>query len=419
MPALPDPDADVIVVGAGLAGLVAARTLAGAGLSVLLLEASDDVGGRVRTDAVDGYLIDRGFQLFNPAYPEARKQLDYDALRLRPFTRGVVWQHKGRHHRLADPREQPRWTVGALRAPLGNTRQRLALARYLRRCATTRSTELTHQPDCDARSALRDAGIAPVAIDHLLEPFLAGVFLEPELATSRRFLDVVLRAFWHGTPTVPARGMQAIPRQLAEALPAGVLRLNVRVTSVAPGTVDTADGVLRADHVVVATDPASASTLLPQLPRPTMHGVTTWYHSTDQLGIAGGRPVLHVDGDRTGPVVNTVVLSHAAPSYAPQGRALVASSVLGTAESIGETPVRRHIAALYGCDPSVFELLTVREVPEALPAMPPPHDFRRPVEVAAGLFVAGDHRDSASIQGAMVSGRRTAHAVLSRKGARR
>ncbi len=238
VPSTRTQDADVIVVGAGLAGLVAARTLTQAGRHVLLLEASDAVGGRVRTDEVDGYLLDRGFQLYNPAYPEGRRQLDHDALRLRAFTRGVVLQHDGHRSKLADPREVPRWALNGLSAPLGSVRQRAALARYLRRCATTRTTELTHQVDSSAQAALTAAGVAPEAVNDFLRPFLAGVFLEPELATSRRFLDVVLRTFVHGTPSVPATGMQQIPRQLAAHLPDGVLQLQRPVHEVQPGMRD-------------------------------------------------------------------------------------------------------------------------------------------------------------------------------------
>ena len=418
MPALDPPDADVVVIGAGLAGLVAARTLAAAGREVVVLEASDAVGGRVRTDQVDGYLLDRGFQLFNPAYPEGRRQLDHDALRLRPFTRGVVLHHKGRPVRLADPREVPSWSLNAVRAPLGSLRQRAALARYLRRCTSGRASELTHQLDTTARAALLTAGVAPEAVDHLLQPFLAGVFLEPHLQTSRRFLDVVLRSLLRGTPSVPASGMQAIPEQLAGRLPAGAVRLHERVVEVAPGVVRTESATWRAHDVVVATDPATAGRLLPKLPHQPMHGVTTWYHSTGDVGLADGRPVLHVDGDHSGPVVNSVVVSHAAPGYAPAGRALVASSVLGVDGPAEDEPlVRRHLERLYGTSTREWETVDVCRIRDALPEMAPPHDFRRAVVMAEGLFVAGDHRDSASLQGAMVSGRRTAQAVLSRRGA--
>ena len=419
VPAPRTPDADVVVVGAGLAGLVAARTLTAGGRHVLLFEASDDVGGRIRTDEVDGYLLDRGFQLYNPAYPEGRRQLDHEQLQLRPFTRGVVLRHDGRAVRLADPRDVPWWAPNVLRAPMGSLRQRAALARYLRRCAATRATALTHQVDATARAALTSAGVAPDAVEHLFRPFLSGVFLEPDLATSRRFLDVVLRAFVHGTPSVPAHGMQQIPRQLADQLGEGVLRLGQPVHEVQPGHVVTDNGSVHADAVIVATDPRSAARLLPQIAEPAMHGVTTWYHSTDDIGLAGARPVLHVDGDAGGPVVNTVVVSHAAPSYAPSGRALVASTVLGTGGvADDEAAVLGHLATLYDSSTSAWETVGVARIPEALPAMTPPHDFRQPVSLGDGLFVAGDHRDSSSIQGALVSGRRTAHAVLSLQGAR-
>ena len=415
----PSLDADVIVVGAGLSGLVAARTLTEAGLEVRLLEAGSEPGGRVRTDSVDGFLLDRGFQLYNPAYPEGRRQLDHEALRLRPFVRGLILRHDCRQTSLADPREVLSWGLNALRAPLGSPRQRVALARYLQRCATAAPHRLTEQNDMSAEEALAAAGVSATAIDHVLRPFLAGVFLEPDLRTSRRFLDLVLRTFVRGTPSVPARGMQEIPRQLASALPDGVLRLRTPVRAVAPGEATTDDGALRAQAVVVATDPRTASHLLDSVPEPAMHGVTTWYHTTDDLGLDAGRPVLHVDGDRDGPVVNTVVVSHAAPSYAPEGQALVASSVLGVGGvAEDERSVRRHLALLYRTDTRPWQTVGVSRVPDALPAMTPPHDFRKPATLEDGLFVAGDHRDSSSIQGALVSGRRSAEAVLRALGQR-
>jgi glycine/D-amino acid oxidase-like deaminating enzyme len=191
------------------------------------------------------------------------------------------------------------------------------------------------------------------------------------------------------------------------------------VHEVQPGSVTTDDGAVRADAIIVATDPRTASQLLPQVASPVMNAVTTWYHSTDDLGIAGGRPVLHVDSDNRRPVVNTVVMSHSAPAYAPSGRALIASSVLGVGERADDEPaVLQHLADLYGASTTRWETVGVSRIPDALPAVTPPHDFRQVVSLGDGLFVAGDHRDSSSIQGAMVSGRRTAHAVLSLRGAR-
>ena len=417
---MPVSHVDVVIVGAGLAGLAAAVRLSGTGLECAVLEASDGVGGRVRSDRADGLILDRGFQVHNPAYPEAARVLDHDALQLSPLAPGAVVWVRGRPHRLADPRRRPSWALASALAPVGSPAAKARLARYALGVARDGGARLTTQPDQSAAEALREAGLAGPVLDRLLRPFLSGVFLEDDLATSRRFLDLVLRSFVRGTPALPARGMQAIPDQLAARLPAGSVRLNHPVTRVAPDGVVSEDGLLKAAAVIVATDPGTAARLLPALDAPAMRSVTTWYHLADQAPaqLSRGEPVLVLDGDRRGPLVNTVVLSQAAPSYAP-GRVQVSSSALGEHPSAAaEGAARTHAARLHGVSPSAWEHVATYVIPEALPAMPPPHDFRRPVRLDHGLYVAGDHRDSGSIQGALVSGRRAADAVLADLGRR-
>ncbi len=213
--------------------------------------------------------------------------------------------------------------------------------------------------------------------------------------------------------------MQAIPDQLASRLPPGALRLRTAAAAVRGGQVDSTEGPVRARAVVVATDPTTAGTLLPSVAIPRMRAVTTWYHLADgdASSLTGGEPLLVVDGARRGPVVNSVVLTHAAPEYASGGRVLVSSSVLGTRTDTPEArDVRGHLGLLHGVDTRGWTLVRPVVVPQALPAMPPPHDFRKDVRVGDGLYVCGDHRDSGSIQGAMVSGRRAADAVLAELG---
>ena len=421
MPSLPTADHDVVVVGAGLSGLCAAKHLTTAGLDVVVLEASDGVGGRVRTDAVDGLLLDRGFQLYNPAYPEGVRMLDLDALELRPFTPGVLVAFGGRRYALADPRRLPTWTGDALRAPVGSLRDKLRFAAYAMRCSRTSTADLLDLEDGTSDAALRAAGISDQLLDTVLRPFLSGVFLEDELATSRRFLDLVLRSLVAGVPSVPAAGMGAIPQQLAARLPAGCVRLGTAVRHL------TSDGVafgpepggeISARAVVVATDARAATELLPGLAVPPSHAVTTWYHlaDTDPSDLSLGRPVLVVDGQRRGPVVNSVVLTHAAPTYASDGRVLVSTSVLGRHDgspgSTREPDVRGHLGIMYGVDTRGWQAVASYPIEAALPAMSPPFDVRRDVRFGPGRYVCGDHRDTSSIQGAMVSGRRAAEAVL-------
>jgi phytoene dehydrogenase-like protein len=408
-------DTDVAVLGAGLAGLACARRLVESGLTVTVLEAADAVGGRVRTDVVDGFRLDRGFQVLNPSYPALRQTVDLDRLDLHSFLPGAVVAIGSSHHLLADPRRYPKAVLSTLRAPIGSPAGKVRLASMALQVALRDPQADLSLEETTTAEALQRRGIEQATIDRLLRPFLAGVFLEDGLATSSRFFDLVLRSFVRGSPGLPATGMQALAEEVARPLPSGTVRLDTPARRVSPGRVDTDDGPVHARAVVVAVDPRHVSGLLPGFGAPRMRSVTTWYHTTPSTpgsSLAGGKPVLVVDGQARGPVVNTSVLSTVAPAYAPPGSTLVSSSVLGTTgPAADEGAVRAHLALLYGRPTTDWQLVRRVEVPAALPAMPPPLDLRKPVRYVDGVYVCGDHRDTGSIQGALASGRRAAAAV--------
>lgn len=410
-------ETDVVVVGAGLAGLAAARFLHQFGKHVTVLESTGRVGGRLSTDHMDGFTLDHGFQLYNPAYPEGARLLDYEALALQPLPPGLAVRSGKGLGVMADPRRDP---LTALRSIANDVAPWPALVRlglYFARCTAWDVARLERLPDVSSRDALKDAGIRDDVIDRLVRPFLAGVFLEDGLTTSRRFMDLVIRSMLRGTPSLPAKGMSAIPEQLAAGLPGSCIRLGARALEITPGRVRTADAEFRARHVVVAVDPHAVSSLLP-VPTVETVGVTTWYHCAPAGDVAAGPRHLVVDADRRGPLVNSIALSRGAPSYAPDGTVLFASSALGTSDH-DDADIRRHISRLHGLDASRWPEVARYAIPHALPRQRAPFAVRKPVALQGdlkGIFIAGDHIDTASIQGALVSGRRAAKAVLAQMG---
>ncbi|GAA4664908.1 NAD(P)/FAD-dependent oxidoreductase [Kineococcus glutinatus] len=421
VPQLPS-SADVAVIGAGLAGLACARHLTAAGLHVVVVEAQDRVGGRVRSEEVDGFRVDRGFQVLNPGYPEVRELLDLKALRLQHFDAGIAVQRGGAVAALRDPRRHPAALLQALRFPLGTAAEKAAAVRWV---LGTASAGALKQRDRSWREELDAAGVRGELRSSLIEPFLAGVLGEDDGSTSARFVDLIVRSFLRGTPGLPAAGMGAVPEQLAASLPAGTVVTGVSAEHQFIGprehVVQTAGGGVGVRATVVATDPVSAAHLV-GLEAPAVHPLTTfWFAAPDSPAPASRARLIHVDGDRTGPVVTTSVVSEVAPGYVLRRgdhRALVSALVLGErggAES--QEQARRHLSRIYGVDTRGWELLTAHVVPAALPALPPPFAGPRPVALGERIYVCGDHRDNASQQGALVSGRRAAVAVLRALGA--
>jgi phytoene dehydrogenase-like protein len=402
-----EAEVDVVVVGAGLAGLAAARHLVAHGRTTVVLEASDGVGGRMRSDVIDGVTVDRGFQLLNPAYPEAARVLDLDALALRPFTAGVLLAGAdGCRPIVADPRRTPSALGSTVRSTPGSRLEQLRFAAYAAGVGYLPVSRIVDRADTTIGETLQPFG---AITDRVLAPFLRGVLFDDSMTTSRRFVELVLRSFVRGTPSVPSAGMGAIPLQLAAGLD---VRLSMPVRSATPTSVALGDGTtIAARAVVVATDPAAAAALLPGLAVPHMNSGTTWWHLADvpSSALTQGIPVLVVDPDRRGPVVNSVAVSAAAPAYAPDGRALVATTALGL--DVDEADVRRHLALMHGCDVDHWATVAVHRIAACVPAMPQGAPLTREASYD-GVFVAGDHRDTASIQGALVSGRRIASAVL-------
>jgi len=402
---------DVVVVGAGLAGLRAATRLAEAGRDVVVLEANDAVGGRERTDIVDGFRLDLGFHVLNPAYPAVRRWVDIDALALRRFPVAVGVRLDDRVARLAHPLRHPSSLPTTLASGLVHPADVAALARWvgptlLSPRAAKRGRDFSLDEGWDR------AGLRGPLREAVLEPFLAGVIADDRQETSDAFVRLLIRSFALGRPGVPAAGIGALPAQLADtARRAGVgIRLSHRVVSTRRRAHGWHLGVEGRD-AVTARSVVLACGLDHALdaPHPRTRGLQTWWFAADEA--PSDDAALRVDGRRRGPIVNTAVMTTTAPTYAPRGQHLIqATCVLPSAAT--ENDVRRQLGEVWEADTRPWRLLRRDDITHALPVQDPSLHLRRRVRLDDGRYLAGDHRDSASIQGALVSGQRAAEAVL-------
>ncbi|MGW6689967.1 NAD(P)/FAD-dependent oxidoreductase [Streptomyces sp. NPDC054961] len=402
--------ADVVVVGAGAAGLACAQDLVAAGLRVRLLESDDTVGGRMRTDRVAGFTTDRGFQVFNTYYPQVKRRIDLRALRLRAFTPGLLVHTDGRLRRITDPTRRPGASRDLLPGGLFSARDLAALGLLSARDMFGPAVRPRTRPDTTTRTALAGAGFSSRAVETFFRPFLSGVFLEDELDTSARFFHLVWRSMLRGTLCLPADGIGAVPAQLATGLPRGVLSTGSAVASLTTGGVAlTGAGELTARAVVVATGSAAAARLLPGLDADrSPRTVTTLYHAVERSPLT--EPTLVIDARRR--FLNTCVLTELHRGYAADGRSLVSTSVLGAPGPAEEGAVLAALGEVYGADTSNWQPVHRVTVRDALPAMLPSRALSRTTRFAPGRYVCGDHRATGSLQGALASGARAAREVL-------
>lgn len=409
-------ECDVAIVGAGLAGLCCARTLTNAGIQCQIFEASDDIGGRARTDEVDGFLLDRGFQVFLTSYPEARQVLDYDSLHLKSFEPGAKIRYNGGWHRIVDPWRRPKHLISTLRSPVGGLVDKIRVGRIRKNVCRDSLEAVMQRPERTTIQRLQKAGLSDAILDRFMKPFLGGVFLERELQTSSRMFDFVFRMFATGDATLPEKGMGQIAKQLASRLADDTIHLNCPVASLTATSVELQDGrSIDAKHVVLAVDAAASARLLGQQTPPASRSVSCLYFSADKPPIS--EPILVLNGDGDGPINNVCVPSQVSDAYAPAGQSLISVTVLEDQRTDGlplEQRVREQLKDWFGEDVEAWKTLRRYDIDHALPDQTPPHlaDVIKPVRHESGILMCGDYLDTASIQGAMASGRRAAEAIL-------
>jgi phytoene dehydrogenase-like protein len=405
----------VIIIGGGLAGLASAVKLHEAGVDALILEASDHTGGRVRTDEVDGFLLDRGFQVYLDAYPEAGKLLDLPKLDLRKFKSGAILFQNKRLHRVMDVFREPCHLIRSALAPVGSMLDKLRVARLKWRVSRSSMGEITSRGDKTTLGYLQADGFSRAMIDVFFRSFYGGIFLERDLRTSCRMFEFTFKLFSKGSATLPALGMREIPRQLSARLPAACIRCDSPVAAVQPGIVTLQSGEqLTCDTVVIATDATTAACLLPGLEHtePAWRSVTCLYYAANRSPL--DEAIIALNGSGHGLVNHVCVPSDVTPYYAPRGKSLISVTILGLPEITGlELKVQDELKAWFGNQVSAWRHLSTQQIPRALPEQAPGTGFTGPgFRDHGGILVCGDHLWSASIEGAIISGSRTAESIL-------
>lgn len=409
MPLQLSDSVDTAIVGAGVAGLSCARRLVQAGQSVALIEASDGVGGRVRTDVVDGYRLDRGFQVLLTSYPEVQRTIDLAALEMHLFNPGALAWINGEGYELGDPFRDYSALFETIKSPVLPFTDKLRVLRLRSKVRRGEARRLFGKPEQTTSERLDALGFSDAAVTRLFGPLFSGIQLDRDLNTSSRMFDIIFRCLSEGDTGVPRLGIGAISDQLAATIPESSVLLKTAATAVTASEVVTDDGNMSASNVVVATDGPTANKLL-GIEDPGSNPVSCIWFSADIPPTTSRSIVL--DGSNSGPVINLAVMTNVAPSYAPAGRHLIAAACPGTLSADLEADAIKQLRGWFGNSVDEWTTLRVDRIEHGQPKQTPPLRPRQRVRLDDGRWVCGDHRDTASLQGAMFSGRRTAEAIL-------
>ena len=410
-------DHQVVIVGAGVAGLSCARVLKENGVDFIILESSDRPGGRIKTDRNDGYQFDHGFQVLQTGYPEISKHLDLSRLELSAFPAGVAVHKNDAFHVIADPRRHPAHVLSTVASPIGTITDRLRLFKLVRSLVSKPMEQIFDDPDERVGDFLHGYGFSENFITSFFTPFFAGACLDTSMRGSSRTLKYLTRLFSTGDAALPADGMEAISRQLAEAIPEQNLYCRHEVSEVREGRVSLTDGrVIEAEMIVLAVSQAMTARLLQiDIPGSTLGEACLYFSADWQPPLA--HPFLVLNGEGEGPVNNIAFPSLVSPGYAPPGKTLIAAVVLGNRylrHSQLVDLVKKQCAGWFGPEVEAWEHLRTQVIDHALPSQEPPtaSPYVAPEPHALGIRICGEYGSLPGLQWALMSGQRTGRSII-------
>ena len=407
---------DVIIVGAGLAGLSAAVHLHRQGRKVLLLEASDRAGGRIKTDSHEGFLLDRGFQVLLTAYPETQSLLDYKALNLKKMLPGATVLYDGGSFEIADPFRRPSAAFATLFAPVGTLKDKINTLWLKNKLQKLTIDQIFEQPEQTTNKQLADYGFSPKMIQRFYAPFLSGIFLEDELQTSSRMFDFVMKMFSDGDVAVPELGMEEIPKQLVAMLPKGSIQCNTKVIDIAKNKVTTQDGtVIEANQILLATTANKLTQKFFPKQKMTSRQVTNIYFEANEAPTDKAVVVLNASTNKKW-VNNMTVVSNVSRAYAPEGKVLISISYNGIPTIDDATlaeNMKQELKYWYGEKVKSWKMLKAYRIEYALPNQESVRNTiaASEIKISDTMFICGDNLLNGSINAALKTGRLAAEAM--------
>ncbi|WP_339712430.1 NAD(P)/FAD-dependent oxidoreductase [Cyclobacterium amurskyense] len=403
----------VYIIGAGISGLVAAIELERAGYFPVILEGSDSIGGRVKTDETYGYLLDHGFQVLLTAYPELSRYLDLDKLNLKKFKAGaIILEAGGQSFAIHDPIRNPLKVFAMAFSKVGTLWDKYKMYALTKRLKEKSIEAIFTSPQSTTLTYLKDFGFSNRIIHNFFKPFFSGIFLEDQLSTSSRMFEFVFKMFGQGYAAIPEKGMGQIPQQLFEQLAHTQIRFNTKVSLIENNTIHLDSGnSLTADQIIIATAPGK---LIGQ-DNLDYHQVTNLYFTLQQSFIA--KPMIGLVPDDKFMINNLVFLTDVSKKYASDGRALLSVSIIKDVKGLEnlETLVTKELEALTGIDANFFEHIKTYSIEKALPKLTDVKNSAplQHVKLFDNVFLAGDQLLNGSINAAMTSGRLAVKALLS------
>jgi phytoene dehydrogenase-like protein len=412
-------DYDVVIIGAGLSGLACASILQQKKLRCVIAEADSRIGGRIQTDIVHGFRLDRGFQVLQTGYPEAQRMLNYGDLELQKFPAGVAVRNNGKFHVIADPRHHLRHLFSTVSSPIGTLMDRLHMLRLARAVSSCSFVELFSQPEERTIDFLQNWGFSKKFITSFFVPFFAGACLDRKITASSRVLKYIFRVFAQGDAALPAKGMAEIPAQLASTLPKENILLNSSVVKVESGQVLLDDGTeLKGKTIVLATSAPDADTMFGHDNTAESVGESCLYFSADWVP-PFNEPFLVLNGEGEGPINNIAFPSLVAPQYSSSGKTLIAVVVLGQ-EYMERTSlvddVRRQCQEWFGRSAANWDHLHTYSIAHALPRQEPPtsNPYAAQAPYRDGVWISGEHNSLPGTQWALLSGRMIAESIVAK-----